>query len=88
MSLHTRIRQKLEEKKLRAADLARATKKSPVAAKKWLDGTSVPTAENLKVIAKFLGVSDDWLLYGGSDEQESSNNLAQLNVIDIEAFKQ
>lgn len=76
------------KKKLRAADLARATKKSPVAAKKWLDGTSVPTAENLKVIAKFLGVSDDWLLYGGSDEQESSNNLAQLNVIDIEAFKQ
>ncbi|MFX5489556.1 phage repressor protein, partial [Acinetobacter baumannii] len=31
MSLHSRIRQKLEEKKLRAADLARATKKSPVA---------------------------------------------------------
>ncbi|SST06241.1 Cro/CI family transcriptional regulator [Acinetobacter baumannii] len=29
MSLHTRIRQKLEEKKLRAADLARATKKMP-----------------------------------------------------------
>ncbi len=27
MSLHSRIRQKLEEKKLRAADLARATKK-------------------------------------------------------------
>lgn len=88
MSLHTRIRQKLEEKKLRAADLARATKKSPVAVKKWLDGTSVPTAENLKVIARFLGVSDDWLLYGGSVEQESGNNLAQLNVLDIEAFKQ
>ncbi|MDC5445695.1 helix-turn-helix domain-containing protein [Acinetobacter baumannii] len=87
MSLHSRIRQKLEEKKLRAADLARATKKSPVAVKKWLDGTSVPTAENLKVIAKFLGVSDDWLLYGGPVEQES-NNLPQLNVINIEAFKQ
>ncbi|KJX74321.1 LexA family transcriptional regulator [Acinetobacter baumannii] len=87
MSLHSRIRQKLEEKKLRAADLARATKKSPVAVKKWLDGTSVPTAENLKVIAKFLGVSDDWLLYGGPVEQES-NNLPQLNVLDIEAFKQ
>ncbi|MFX4674020.1 phage repressor protein, partial [Acinetobacter baumannii] len=59
---------------------------SPVAVKKWLDGTSVPTAENLKVIAKFLGVSDDWLLYGGPIEQES-NNLLQLNVLDIEAFK-
>lgn len=87
MSLHSRIRQKLEEKNLRAADLSRATKKSPVAVKKWLDGTSVPTAENLKVIAKFLGVTDDWLLYGGSAEQETGNNIAQLNVLDIEAFK-
>lgn len=87
MSLHTRIRQKLEEKNLRAADLARATKKSPVAVKKWLDGTSVPTAENLKVVAKFLGVTDDWLLYGGSAEQELGNDLTQLNVLDIEAFK-
>ena len=41
----------------------------------------------MKVIAKFLGVSDDWLLYGGPVEQES-NNLPQLNVLDIEAFKQ
>ncbi|MFI8140821.1 helix-turn-helix domain-containing protein, partial [Acinetobacter baumannii] len=68
MSLHQRIKQKLDEKKLKAADLARATKKSPVAAKKWLDGVSIPTADNLKVIAKFLDVSDDWLLYGGKEE--------------------
>ena len=32
-------------------------------------------------------MSDDWLLYGGPVEQES-NNLPQLNVLDIEAFKQ
>ncbi|MEN8410886.1 LexA family transcriptional regulator [Acinetobacter bereziniae] len=73
MSLHARIKQKLEEKNLRAADLARATKKSPVSAKKWLDGVSVPTAENLKVIAKFLGVTDDWLLFGRDNKQVNSN---------------
>lgn len=72
MSLHARIKQKLEEKNLRAADLARATKKSPVSAKKWLDGVSVPTAENLKVIAKFLGVTDDWLLFGRDNKQVNS----------------
>ena len=87
MSLHARIKQKLEEKNLRAADLSRATKKSPVAVKKWLDGSSVPTADNLKIIAKFLGVTDDWLLYGGSAEQELGKDLTQLNVLDIEAFK-
>lgn len=78
MSLHARIKQKLEEKNLRAADLARATKKSPVAVKKWLDGVSVPTAENLKVVAKFLGVTDDWLLFGGKSEQKLDNNVTSI----------
>jgi SOS-response transcriptional repressor LexA len=79
MSLHARIKQKLEEKNLRAADLARATKKSPVAVKKWVDGVSIPTAENLKVIAKFLGVTDDWLLFGGKIEQKFDNNVTPVN---------
>lgn len=79
MSLHARIKQKLEEKNLRAADLARATKKSPVAVKKWVDGVSIPTAENLKVIAKFLGVTDDWLLFGGKIEQKFDNNVMPVN---------
>ncbi|WP_042874367.1 LexA family protein [Acinetobacter haemolyticus] len=76
MSLHERIKQKLDEKNLKAADLARATKRSAVSAKKWLDGVSVPTAENLKTIAKFLGVTDDWLLYGGKEQQTIDNNVS------------
>ncbi|OEC90454.1 LexA family protein [Acinetobacter sp. YK3] len=76
MSLHERIKQKLDEKNLKAADLARATKKSAVSAKKWLDGVSIPTAENLKTIAKFLGVSDDWLLFGGKEQQKVDNNVS------------
>jgi len=76
MSLHERIKQKLDEKNLKAADLARATKKSAVSAKKWLDGISVPTAENLKTIAKFLGVTDDWLLFGGKEQQTVDNNVS------------
>ncbi|EPQ7329995.1 LexA family transcriptional regulator [Acinetobacter baumannii] len=79
MSLHQRIKQKLEEKNLKAADLARATKKSPVAAKKWLDGVSTPTADNLKVIAKFLGTTDDWLLYGKT-EQKLDNNISPIGT--------
>lgn len=76
MSLHERIKQKLDEKNLKAADLARATKKSAVSAKKWLDGVSVPTAENLKTIAKFLGVTDDWLLFGGKEQLTVDNNVS------------
>ncbi|ENV08949.1 geranylgeranyl reductase [Acinetobacter proteolyticus] len=76
MSLHERIKQKLDEKNLKAADLARATKKSAVSAKKWLDGVSIPTADNLKTIAKYLGVTDDWLLYGGKEQQIVDNNVS------------
>lgn len=78
MSLHTRIQQKLEEKRLKAADLAKATGKSAVAAGKWVHGTSVPTAENLKIIAHVLGVSDDWLLYGTGEMNQDKNNFTNV----------
>lgn len=64
MFLHDRIQQKLEEKNLKQADIARATGKSTAAVTKWMRGENVPKAENLKAIAKLFGVSDEWLLHG------------------------
>ena len=78
MSLHQRIQQKLDEKGLKVADLARATKKSPVAAGKWVHGDSTPKAEALKVIASFLEVSDDWLLTG-----KESSTFKTLSIDEI-----
>lgn len=64
MFMHERIQQKLEEKNLKQADIARATGKSTAAVTKWLKGDNIPKAENLKAIAKLLDVSDEWLLTG------------------------
>lgn len=64
MSFHDRLNQKMKEKNLKPAQIARATKKSAVAAGKWVHGESIPKAETLKLLADFLDVSDEWLLHG------------------------
>ena len=80
MFLHERIQQKLKEKNLKQADIARATGKSTAAVTKWLRGENVPKAENLKAIAKLLEVSDEWLLTG--------KNLTVLENQDLQTLSE
>ncbi|WP_151781230.1 LexA family protein [Acinetobacter bereziniae] len=80
MFMHERIQQKLEEKNLKQADIARATGKSTAAVTKWLKGDNIPKAENLKAIAKLLNVSDEWLLTGKENKQPVSNAEYESNV--------
>lgn len=75
MSFHLRLQQKLNEKGYKPADLARAAEVSAVAAGKWIHGESLPKAEKLKLIARFLGVSDDWLLTGKEATPKLDNNI-------------
>ena len=53
MSFHERLKQKMEEKGVTPAALARAASVSPVAAGKWVHGESEPKAAKLKLIADF-----------------------------------
>ncbi|MCE6007606.1 LexA family protein [Acinetobacter soli] len=81
MFMHERIQQKLEEKNLKQADIARATGKSTAAVTKWLKGDNIPKAENLKAIAKLLDVSDEWLLTGRGDGHAPKKiDLGESNV--------
>ena len=75
MSFHLRLQQKLNEKGYKPADLARATEVSGVAAGKWIHGESQPKAGKLKLIARFLDVSDDWLLTGKEASPRLDNNI-------------
>lgn len=75
MSFHLRLEEKLKEKGYKPADLARAAEVSAVAAGKWLHGESRPKAEKLKLIARFLDVSDDWLLTGKEANLRFDNNI-------------
>lgn len=73
MSFHSRLKEKLEEKKLKPADLARGVDVSSVAVGKWVHGDSIPKAEKLKAISKFLNVSDDWLLTGRENGKQENH---------------
>ncbi|WP_111884013.1 LexA family protein [Acinetobacter sp. CFCC 11171] len=84
MSFHVRLQQKLNEKGLKPADLARAAGVSNVAAGKWFHGESEPKAAKLKLIADYLGVTDDWLLTGRGLPKKLDSNVDLSNKIRIE----
>lgn len=64
MMIHDRIQQKLDEKNLKQADIARATGKSTAAVAKWLSGQNVPKTDSLVKIAQLFGVTPNWLATG------------------------
>ena len=82
MSFHLRLQEKLKEKGYKPADLARAAEVSGVAAGKWIHGESQPKAG--KLIARFLGVSDDWLLTGKEAPSRLDNNVDLSRKIEFE----
>jgi transcriptional regulator with XRE-family HTH domain len=40
---------------------------TPYAARKWLNGESIPTQEKVHILARWLGVSASWLRFGDSE---------------------
>lgn len=84
MSFHKRLQQKMEEKGVTPAALARAASVSSVAAGKWFHGESEPKAGKLKLIAEFLGVTDDWLLTGKGSPSKLDNNIDLSQKIPLE----
>lgn len=49
------------------------------AARKWLNGETIPTQEKLRVFAQWLGVAAEWLRYDGV-ERETQLDYAKLPV--------
>lgn len=39
------------------------------AARKWLRGEAIPTQEKLRILARWLGVTAEWLRYDGANSQ-------------------
>lgn len=84
MSFHERLQQKMAENGVTPASLARAASVSSVAAGKWFHGESEPKAAKLKLIANFLGVTDDWLLTGKGSSVKLDNNIDLTQKIALE----
>lgn len=41
---------------------------TPHAVRKWLVGESIPTQDKLRILANWLGVTAEWLRYGGEQK--------------------
>ncbi len=52
------------------------------AARKWLQGESIPTQEKLRALASWLDVPADWLRFGNVVEQRSKGQAAALSPTD------
>lgn len=79
MLFHERLKQRMLELGIRNVDIAKLANVSPVAARKWVIGESVPTAVNLKIIAKALKTTDDWLLTGKESPQSQLSTDQQIS---------
>ena len=65
-----RLRQAMFDKRYKAIDVARATNITPSVISRYLSGTNQPSRDNLFAVAKYLGVSSEWLL-SSSETPES-----------------
>lgn len=52
------------------------------AARKWLQGESIPTQEKLRALASWLDVPADWLRFGNAAEQRTKGQAAALSPTD------
>lgn len=52
------------------------------AARKWLQGESIPTQEKLRALASWLDVPADWLRFGSVNEQATKGKAPTLSPLD------
>ncbi len=53
------------------------------AARKWLVGEAIPTQEKLRTLAQWLGVSAEWLRFGGDDAQTMGDPTSRFDSADV-----
>lgn len=75
----------LDEKKLKNADVSRATGVSNMTLSDWKRGKTKPKTETMRKIATFLGVSVDYLVTG--EEMEFTIEAADLDARLIQMSK-
>ncbi len=59
---------------------------SDYAARKWLLGESIPNQDKLRVLAQWLGVTNDWLRFG-DNVQSAQPLITQSPLLDYELMR-
>lgn len=82
-----RIRALRREKKLTQGELAKIVGVSAPNVTGWEKDAYAPKADPLSKMANYFGVSTSYITNGDESGPQLDSNSAQLNLIDIEAFK-
>ena len=82
-----RIRALRHEKNLTQGDLAKIVGVSAPNVTGWEKDAYAPKADPLSKMANYFGVSTSYITNGDESGPQLDSNSAQLNVLDIEAFK-
>ena len=82
-----RIRALRREKKLTQGELAKIVGVSAPNVTGWEKDAYAPKADPLSKMANYFGVSTSYITNGDESGPQLDSNSAQLNVLDIEAFK-
>lgn len=70
-----RIKQTRKAQGMTVEDLADRVLASVSTVYQWQKGSRTPSVESLTMLSDALGVSLDWLVRGGSNEQEHKNQV-------------
>lgn len=70
----------LDEKGLKNADVARATKISNMTLSDWKNGKSVPKQDKLMKIAEYFGVSLEYLMTGKDSRLSAEDALLDVQI--------
>ena len=74
-----RIKQLIQDKNIKPIDSVNALELSRGTVGKWLQGSSTPSAQSLMELAKFLGVTERWILES-KDVQQNATEDQQVDL--------
>ena len=75
-----RIKQLIQEKNIKPMDIVNALEVSRGTVGKWLQGSSTPSAQSLMELAKFLGVTERWILESKDVQPNTLHEEAAVNL--------
>lgn len=81
-----RVRKRLGDLSMTQVDLARAVQLSPSRLGNYLNGHREPPFEEFKKIVSALGVTADWVLFGGTNRPIATPQANRQLVAQIEAL--
>lgn len=79
MSFANRLAASRRKKGVNQTELAREIGVSAQSVQQWESGSTMPRNKRVEAVAKALGVSQEWLMFGG--DEEGSSSLIQSGVV-------